>query len=406
LKKRAEGNWGAMFSGVNSGRVGIELIWELSMSRSMSLDLSAGTQHEMEFDLVAGATVSFTMVGGTEEQRRSAGAYVMSVRDGPGENLIFAADANLDGPTIIRGVRGTKGTVLLSDYDARVSLGASTFELVAGETTDVEVDLDARTFRVHLTDKAGQPLSSAYVQVSLAGTGVGVIGNYTDTNGDVDLFGVPKEIVLVTAQHSEAGRCFGVEADATKDVFELTLDGTGSLEVVAIDGSDPLAGIDVSLLVGTSIPLVTIPTGLDGAALFERLMPSRINLLINGIGLWEERSSLEIEEGDTRAQIQVWRTGSLVIDVASSSGGPLAGALLQLEHVGTGEALAGWLGAGRVSAGSDVSSTSGKFQVGPIPHGQYRWTVTHAGSHPSSGLIEVSHGETTTQPILLESRED
>lgn len=406
LSKLNNDSWGTVFETVNSGRITIELRRGESLIAETGIEMTPGSVESVNLAVGGGTNLEVSLVGGSDKVRFEVSSILIECKDSGGQDYIYRASIEDEGPTVFRAVQGSFAGLSVFGGKSATRYAGTTIKLEPGKTIPVEVRLDDRRFRVTVVDSNDRAIPGVHVSIGIAGTGQALFGSTTESNGSCEFFGVPEESLVVCILHSEAGRQSGIEVDGTQDAVTLTLDGTGTIEVIVTDEGDPLGGADVSLQSTGTVSMSLKPSDQDGIARFEKMAPSTLLVTVKGRGLWDYEAEVKSGEGITRINAQVWRTGALDFSVVDGDGRPISEARLQLKHVSTSDTLTGWVEDQRIPVSGAMTDRDGRIQLEALPHGSYRWAIAAPGMSAESGLVDVPIGGVIVQSARLEPSQD
>ena len=249
-----------------------------------------------------------------------------------------------------------------------------------GPIPDAHVGVGIPTHRFRIVDAEGEAVVGGELAVLDAGTWAGGLAR-TDERGEATITGLEPGEYRARVVHPTLGMQFGIPVTVTAsmpEVTELRIDPSLGIEVQVVDGALPLAGVQCRLWEEQRMyVLPSRTTDAQGRLTWERLGRGGFVLEASHSEVWSTEVHVEAAAPDTVAEVQVRRTGTLVLELRDALGGPLKSVPIELTSLEFGASVAEWIAAERVSSstGALASDDSGGLTLTGLPRGPYAWSL-------------------------------
>jgi hypothetical protein len=299
------------------------------------------------------------------------------------------------GSASFEGIRAGKAKVWILDPDNNF-VASKDVEFGDSSTKEIEVRVGEGPFRVHVVDKDGEPVATAYVTIRSA-TGSDIHGvDQTGVDGWADLVGLPQGPLLMDVQHGVVGRSFGNLIDASAKELEFVLDAAGSLELELVDGDLPLAGVLTRIQTKAGLTLGDARQTDDGGRVrYEALGAGNYHLACHRADCWPTTVDQELGPGEqARVRVQMRRLADLEFTLLSADGLPVSDVAVELASEEFDAPIDAWLVEERIRApGGLTTDARGSIRVEGLPRGPYSWSVTVLDGS-ATDTIELEAGRT------------
>ena len=274
-------------------------------------------------------------------------------------------------------------------------------------STFVSIQLDLRDYRLRLLDAEANLMPSTPLTIMLPDNPV-PWGHRctTDQEGLVTLRGFEATTVTVNVQLPEgsaSGIPVNLGAAAGDEPIDVRVDANGGIDLVVLDGDQPLPSIWVFLnMTKGGRRLVRSLSDSEGRVELGALAPRSYSAEVDYPGYWPATLEVEASIEQPSYVMQVRRLGSLWIQVARG-GQPAQVVGIELVSKEFSQSAQVWLAAGMIttSSGSMVTDQDGELVLYGIPHGAYSWSVLLEGGSTSNGEVSVLPREVSSLAIEL-----
>jgi len=329
-----------------------------------------------------------------------------SPNGGEFQRLIY--DVPLNEAVAIGGMTDTRVVARLEDPSGAV-IGVALGDFDGGSDLELSIVAGAPEYTLRVVNGEGEPLSGVTVDVGTPGMRGGFLIEVTDDEGEcrhpLPMDGEELSAHLASTAH---GYRVGIPLDPPLDpeqVIELELIAESTLDIQLLDGSEPASGMRCQFVDPTGRGGVWIPSRTsdpEGRVSWDLLTEGEY--LLRG----HHADYLPVRElvrtgADQPVEVQVRRTGEIVIQATSDTGLPVSGLPIVLTNIEFDRNVMEWVDLKYIvppPAGL-VTDLSGQLRLDGLPHGEYRWRVSSFGGEPLEGAFTVSAGEVVQVPIMV-----
>lgn len=299
-----------------------------------------------------------------------------------------------------RGIDSERVTVELFD-DMAGSMATSSGAFVGGELHLV-LSIGGDAFDLRVVDAKGEPLPGVRVlMVDPEQSGFARRAG-TDAEGKCQINGVPPRQVLVHLEHPTKGSHYGLRCDGSAGAAEFVLDPRGTLDLLVVDGEQPLGDVDCTLIDfdGSALRLAA-RTNPSGRTVIDAIAVAPYSLHFQRSDCWETTATVEAKLGGDPTPVQMRRLADMELHVVAVSGLPVSGLPIELRSIEFESDVARWIEAGLVRSEGLSTDLAGEIRIERLPRGPYLWRVTPPGREPLEGRIELEPGKNPPVRIFL-----
>jgi hypothetical protein len=254
--------------------------------------------------------------------------------------------------------------------------------------------------QIRIVDDEERALAGVKVALGVAGRPESVTFASTDPDGTCSFGGLSAGEYLAQLSHAVHGvQTASVRfAAVSREPIVVVMAPTSFVEVLLQDGAEPVSGAtaaisDPHLEKRFDLPLRT--SGADGVARWANAANGTYVVGVLCAGYFPVRSTVSAGEP---AQVQVRRTGDLMLRLTGPEGAPVVGRTVDLVDVQTGASLPEWQALRWLDLPNGEARTDeqGRLHIRGLPHGEYEWSVGD-----DSGLLRVApRVETTVSAVV------
>ncbi len=263
------------------------------------------------------------------------------------------------------------------------------------EAQVVRIELDQQPIHGLLLSSSREPIVGANIQFDQPGPGIGwKTAVRTDDQGSFMFGSLPPGSVsaMITSPWAKMWiRDITPSIKPTKRL-ELVVDCGFRIDLLVLDGDQPLPGLKVDLLspLGMNFLFDSATTSPEGRCRFLSLSAQEFDAHVSEPGYWPSSLVLASTSGYSVARFQVRRLGGVRLR-ASIVGTPLRHKAIGLRSIEFDTDVADWIAAGRVQASSAKLFTDedGRLAVDGLPNGPYRWTAKNSSGETVTGDFVV-----------------
>lgn len=288
------------------------------------------------------------------------------------------------------GIRAGQAQILVNDADFNALV---TKDVTFGEALSLQVDvrIGGSPVRIRVVDVEGAVLAGAWVSArSNSGSEIYAVDD-TGADGWAELFGLPEREVLLDVRHGIAGFRQGVPVDASVKEHEVVLNASGSLELVVLDGDEPLRSV-VTRIETTGGVSLSIPKETDqaGHVRYEALGEGHYLIACRRTDCWPAVVDYQLASDEHAVKtVQMRQLASLALTVFNEEGLPVSGLDVELSSSEFGVDVAEWLAGERVRSSTGLRTNRlGQIHVDGLPRGFYVCNVPTVGG-PTTGAFDL-----------------
>jgi hypothetical protein len=366
----------------------------------LHLRLDPGADWAYDFKIAGGRRLELRVLDEDDAPLESGGAVALAAREENGVLVVRLKMATPDGRMHFDGIRAEQVQAYVLDVDNDVL--ATRDITLADESQGVEIRLGEKPFRVHVVDRKGDPVPGAWVSMR-ARDGSDFVGIAdTDLDGWASIKGLPAGELLMNVQHDLVGKSFGVPVDASAGELEFVLDPAGSIELLVLDGAEPLAGVATRLETKSGITLSDAKESDGrGRVRYDLLGAGTYRFACRRADCWSTFAERPLGAGETATvRVQMRRLAELELVVTDGFGAPLPGVTVELTSEEFGLPVMTWIEAGLVVAHGRTVGADGKLRMAGLPRGPYSWSVPMR-DEPLTGSFDLEPGKTNVVRVLV-----
>jgi hypothetical protein len=320
--------------------------------------------------------------------------------DSRGEWEWYATNFTPEGVAEMTNLPAGEARLYVREGDTAVASASATIR--AGEETLVELKTGSMDLLLRVLNGEDDAVSGASVRLTSTDAVKQRYGGLTNADGEYLFRSLSRATYLLRVSHPTLGLLSDVEIVIDSDEpieREVVLDGSASLDLLLVDGDDPLPGLVCKLLDSFGSDLTAAVLSNDqGRAQIPRLTPGAYRLSVAGDHVWPVSLDVDVQKGAGLRTLDVRRLGDLVIRVVSAEGVPVLGTEVELVDQRTGTAVSDWLAAGLVAGSAElVSDKHGEIALVGLPHGAYAWKLGAA-----AGVLNVVAGKESLALLTAE----
>jgi hypothetical protein len=365
----------------------------------LRLDLRPGRAWSYTHKIAGTRRLSMEIVGETDESTSSLLGLSISYPSPEGAHTELALPFQSQGIVTVDGIDADSAQVSVMG-PLRTQTGA--LATLRGEELYARLDLGGVPFLLRVVDPSGAPVSGALVRLADSQPSAFYSVASADQDGVCLLRGLPERTLIVSVEHETRGRITGVPIDGGAGEAEVVLASDAALELVIRDGTEPLAGVDVNVLITSIGPRWTLlgMSDSEGRVSAGQLAEASYRVATEHPDCWPTTVEARAARDPLPAEVQVRRRGSLSFEVRNASGSPMVGGLIELVSEEFDAMVEAWLEEGLVS-GSLACDPAGRARVERLPRGRYSWRVLASDGERLSGTCEVLPGRLVHVPVSL-----